>query len=98
MQVRFLTTGIRGQSLEQDLNRGDVHHRFANFAQVLIILAQASIAGVPSQRSLHDPPPRLDDESLWIRVLPHNLPIDLEEITDESDKVPTIRVIRPYLQ
>ena len=65
---------------------------------MLIILAQASIAGVPSQRSLHDPPPRLDDESLLSRILPHNLQIDLEEITDESDKVPTIRGIRPDLQ
>jgi hypothetical protein len=65
---------------------------------MLIILAQASIAGVPSERSLHYPPPRLDDEPLLMRILPHNLQIDLEEFLDESDKVPTIRVIRPDLQ
>ena len=68
---------------------------------MLIILAQAAIAGgpsQPSQRSLHDPPPRLDDESLLIRGLPHDLQIDLEEIMDESDEVSAIRVIRPDLQ
>ena len=84
--------------LEHDLNRGDVHHRFADFAQVLIILAQASSAGIPSQRSLHDPAPRLDDESLLSRVLLHDLQIDLEEVTNERDELSPIRVIRPDLQ
>jgi hypothetical protein len=97
-RVRFVDICSRAQPLEHDLNRGDVHHRFADFAQVLIILAQASIAGVPSQRSLHDPAPRLDDESLLIRVLPHDLQIDLEELMDESDEVSAIRVIRPDFQ